>query len=65
MGLSGASERKFLNPILRRTVSDYALAIAVGTTVALSFWPITPENVQPGEPFDVRVQRGERPRHLA
>ena len=59
MGLSGASERKFLNPILRRALSDYSLAIAVGLAVGLSFWPVTPEDVPSGEPFDVRVQRGE------
>ena len=59
MGLSGASERKFLNPILRRALSDYSLAIAVGLAVGLSFWPVTPEDVPAGEPFDVRVERGE------
>ena len=57
MGLSGASERKFLNPVLRRAVSDYSLAIAVGCTVAISFWPVTEAAVAEGEPFDVRVQR--------
>ena len=36
--------------------ADYSLAIAVSAAVGLSFWPVTPNDVGPGEPFDVRVQ---------
>lgn len=35
--LSGAESRTFLNPILRRVVADYALAISVALTIGLSF----------------------------
>jgi hypothetical protein len=40
--------------------ADYSLAIAVSAAVGLSFWPVTPNDVGPGEPFDVRVQVKKR-----
>ena len=46
---SSASKHKMMNPWLRRGVSDYALLLAVGATIGVSFWVSDPE--------DARVER--------